>query len=69
MKGDKMGDLTIILIGTSMVVLAWTVVKINEKVDKHLKKFKKLEEAIKKNATGTVKTSTNYKGYPQDIYR
>ena len=64
-----MGDLTIILIGTSMVVLAWTVVKINEKVDKHLKKFKKLEEAIKKNATGTVKTSTNYKGYPQDIYR
>lgn len=64
-----MGDLTFILLGASVVVLSWTVAKVNEKVDKHIKKFKKFEEALKKNATGTVKTDTNYKGYPQDIYR
>ena len=64
-----MGDLTTILIGASMVVLAWTVVKLNEKVDKQIKKFKKFEEALKKNATNGLKPSTNYKNYPQDIYR
>jgi hypothetical protein len=64
-----MGDLTTILIGASMVILAWTVVKLNEKVDKQIKKFKKFEEALKKNATGGVKTGTNYQGYPQDIYK
>jgi hypothetical protein len=64
-----MGDLTTILIGASMVILAWTVVKLNEKVDKQIKKFKKFEEALKKNATSGVKTGTNYQGYPQDIYK
>ncbi len=64
-----MGDLTSILLGASVVVLSWTVAKLNEKVDKQIKKFKKFEEALKKNATGGVKTSTNYKGYPQDIYK
>lgn len=64
-----MGDLTIIMIGACMVILAWTVAKLNEKVDKQIKKFRKLEEALKKNATGTVKAGTNYKSYAQDIYR
>jgi uncharacterized protein YoxC len=69
MKGELMGDLTVIILGISLVILAWTVAKLNEKVDKQIKKFKKFEDALKKNATGGVKTSTNYKGYPQDIYR
>ena len=64
-----MGDLTAILLGASVVVLSWTVAKLNEKVEKQIKKFKKLEEALKKNATGGVKTGTNYNGYPQDIYK
>ena len=64
-----MGDLTVILMGISIVVLSWTVAKLNEKVDKHMKKFKKFEDALKKNATGGVKHSTNYKGTPQDVYR
>jgi uncharacterized protein YoxC len=64
-----MGEMTLILIGVSMVILAWTVAKLNEKVDRNIKKFKKFEEALKKNATGTVKTGTNYKDYPQDVYR
>ncbi len=64
-----MGEVTIIIMGVSMVVLAWTVAKLNEKVDKQIKKFKKFEDALKKNATGGIKTGTNYKGSPQDIYR
>ena len=64
-----MGDLTSILLGASLVVLAWTVAKLNEKVDRQVKKFKKFEEALKKNATGGVKSVTNYGGYPQDIYK
>ena len=64
-----MGDLTSILLGASLVVLAWTVAKLNEKVDRQVKKFKKFEEALKKNATGGVKAGTNYGGYPQDIYK
>jgi len=64
-----MGDITIIIMGASIVVLSWTVAKLNEKVDKQIKKFKKFEEALKKNATGGIKTGTNYKGYPQDAYR
>jgi uncharacterized protein YoxC len=64
-----MGDLTVILMGASIVVLSWTVAKLNEKVDKQIKKFKKFEEALKKNATGGVKHGTNYRGYLEDVYR
>ena len=64
----KMGDLTSILMGASLVVLAWTVAKINEKVDKHIRKFKKLEEALKKNAPTNIPENTNFRGFPTDIY-
>jgi hypothetical protein len=65
-----MGDLTYILLGASLVILSWTVAKINEKVDKHIKRFRKFEEALKKNATGPIKTAPpNYDNYAQDIYR
>ena len=64
-----MGDLTIILLAASIVILSWTVAKLNQKVDKHVRKFKKFEEALKKNATGGVKTVDNYKSYAQDVYR
>ncbi len=64
-----MGDLTAILMGASLVVLAWTVAKLNEKVDKQLRKFRKFEDALKKNATGGIKTNSTYSGYPQDIYK
>jgi hypothetical protein len=64
-----MGDLTTVLLGASVIILSWTVAKLNEKVDKQVKKFKKFEEALKKNATGGIKNVTNYSGYPQDIYK
>jgi hypothetical protein len=50
-----MGDLTTIIMGISIVVLAWTIARINEKVDRQIKKFKRFEEALKKNATGRIK--------------
>ena len=63
-----MGDITLILFGVSIVVLSWTVVKLNVKLEKQIKKFKKFEEALKKNATGGIKSGTNYKGTPQTTF-
>ncbi len=64
-----MGDLTGIIIGISVVVLTWAVAKLNEKVDRHIKRFKRFEEALKKSASGRVgRPSTNYKEQPQDVY-
>ena len=54
-----MEDLTIIIIGVSVVLLSVALAKINEKVDRHIRKFRKFEEALKKNATGTIKEATN----------
>ena len=64
-----MGDLTVIMIGISMVVLSWTVAKINDKLDRQIRKFKRFEEALKKNATGKIKCATTGKiKKPQDVY-
>ncbi len=63
-----MGDITTIIMGVSIVLLSWTMAKINDKVDKHIKKFKKFEEALKKNASGRIKNTTNYKEQSQDVY-
>ena len=63
-----MGDLTLILFGASIVILSWTVVRLNAKLEKQIKKFKKFEEALKKNATTVVKSSTNFMGTPQSTF-
>jgi uncharacterized protein YoxC len=49
-----MADLTIIIIGISVVLLSVALKTINDKVDKHIRKFRKFEEALKKNATGRI---------------
>ena len=65
-----MADLTSIIIGISMVFLTWTVARINDKVDKHIKRFRRFEEALKKNASGRIKqNATNYRETPQDVYK
>jgi len=65
-----MGEWTTILLGISMVILVWTVAKINEKVDKQVRKFKRFEEALKKNATGRVHGDTSdSRNKSQAIYR
>lgn len=62
-------DITGILIGISMVLLTWTVARLNDKVDKHIKKFRRFEDALKKNASGRIRqNSTDYKDSPQDVY-
>ena len=49
-----MVDITIITIGISVVLLSVALAKINDKVDRHIRKFRKFEDALKKNATGRV---------------
>ena len=49
-----MVDVTIITIGVSVVLLSVALAKINDKVDRHIRKFRKFEDALKKNATGRV---------------
>ncbi len=65
-----MGEMTSIIIGISVVVLTWTVAKLNDKVDKQIKRFKRFEDALKKNATGRAgRPATNHNKQPQDVYR
>ncbi len=62
-------DITGIIIGISMVILTWTVARLNDKVDKHIKKFRRFEDALKKNASGRIRqNSTNHKDSPQNVY-
>jgi hypothetical protein len=50
--------------------LTWTVARLNDKVDRQIKRFRRFEEALKKNATGKARqNSTDYKETPQDVYR
>lgn len=65
-----MGELTGVIIGISVVVLTWTVAKLNEKVDKHIKRFRRFEEALKKNASGRVNRQTvGQSEQPQETYQ
>ncbi len=67
---EIMGEMTSIIIGISVVVLTWTVAKLNDKVDKQIKRFKRFEDALKKSATGRVgRPATNHDKQPQDVYR
>ncbi|UCE66969.1 MAG: hypothetical protein JSU85_02870 [Candidatus Zixiibacteriota bacterium] len=55
-----MADLTIIIIGISVVLLSVALAKINDKLDRHIRKFRKFEEALKKNATGRINNAAKY---------
>ena len=54
-----MGDLTVIILSLLIIVLCWIIIKINEKLDRHIKRFRKLEKALLKNATGKIPASPN----------
>jgi hypothetical protein len=64
-----MVDLTIIIIGISVVLLSVALAKINDKVDRHIRKFRKLEEALKKNATGRINNAAEYQDQRQYVKR
>lgn len=50
-----MSDITVIIIGFTIVLLTWAVARINDKVDRYINRFRRFEDALKKNATGRVK--------------
>ena len=54
LKGADMSDITMISIGICVVILSVALAKLNDKVDRHIRKFRKFEDALKKNATGKV---------------
>lgn len=43
-----MGDVTSVTIALSVIVLAYTVVKVNEKLDEANRKIKRIDEALQK---------------------
>ncbi len=49
-----MGDLTLISLSVGMIIICWVLMRINDKIDKHIKKFKKFEQALVKNSTGNL---------------
>jgi hypothetical protein len=62
-----MVDITIITIGISVVLLSVALAKINDKVDRHIRKFRKFEDALKKNATGRVNSATGQQDQRQFV--
>jgi len=63
-------DITGIIIGVSMVLLTWTVARLNDKVDKQIKRFRRFEDALKKNASGRIKqAASEMQEDPQDVYK
>jgi hypothetical protein len=51
-----MGDLTIISLSVGVIIICWVLMRVNDKLDKHIKKFKKFEQALIKNSTGNIPT-------------
>ncbi len=64
-----MFDITIMTIGVSVVLLAVALAKINDKVDRHIRKFRKFEEALIKNATRNVKSTENIEKPRQHLFK
>ncbi len=54
-----MGDLTVIILAILIIFLCWIIIKVNEKLDKYINRFKKLEAALMKNATGQIPIPEN----------
>lgn len=54
-----MGDLTVIILSIGLVMICWVCIKINDKVDRHIKRFRKFEQALLKNSTGKIPTVEN----------
>ena len=52
-----MGEITVIILSIGMVILCWILIRLNDKIDRQIKRFKKLESALIKNSTKSIKTS------------
>lgn len=62
-----MTDLTMITIGVCVVILSVALAKLNEKVDRHIRKFRKFEDALRKNATGGIKDASSHANQRQYV--
>jgi hypothetical protein len=60
-------DFTIIVIAVCLVLLSAAVARINDKIEKHIARFKRFEDALKKNATGKVSSSYSDVKEPQEV--
>jgi len=63
-----MVDVTIITMGVCIVLLSVAVAKLNDKIDKQIQKFTRLEEALKKNASGTVRQASKVEKHTEEVY-
>lgn len=54
-----MGELTVIFLSLGMVILCWIVARVNDKVDRQIRRFKKLENALIKNSTRGIEIGKN----------
>ena len=54
-----MGDLTVIILSILIIFLCWVIIKVNEKIDRQIARFKRLEQALMKNATGKIQIPEN----------
>ncbi|MCD6160788.1 MAG: hypothetical protein J7K40_00045 [candidate division Zixibacteria bacterium] len=52
-----MGEITVIILSIGMVILCWVMIRLNDKIDRQIKRFKKLENALIKNSTRSIKTT------------
>lgn len=57
-----MGDLTVIILAILIIFLCWIIIKVNEKIDKFINRFKKLEQALMKSATGNIPVQESQSG-------
>jgi hypothetical protein len=64
-----MADITMITIGVCVVILSVAMAKLNDKVDRHIRKFRKFEDALKKNATGAVNNVSSHPNQREYVKR
>ena len=64
-----MQDITTIMLGIMMILLAAAVARLNDKIDKQISKFKRFEDALKKNATGQIRQQDISEESPAEIYQ
>jgi hypothetical protein len=60
-----MGDLTVIILAAMLIILCVVIIKINEKIDNYISRFRKLEKALMKNADSKVPADENTPSKPE----
>jgi len=64
-----MQDITTVILGITMILLAAAVARLNDKIDKQIGKFQRFEDALRKNATGQIRQKDVSEESPEKIYQ